>query len=87
MIFLAMNSKYMGTGDSMLLLARGNWIMAMTELISSAYGSGFVLAVRPQKDEVDYPTLCSHTEHSYTAKRTTTFESLFKMSLLKPSVS
>lgn len=67
----------------MLLLACGNWIMAMTELIPSAYGSGFVLAVRPQEDEVVYYTFCTHTEHSYTAKRTTTFESLFKISFFK----
>lgn len=77
-----LNSKYKGSGEGTLLLDCGSWIMAMTELIPSAYGPGFVFAVRPQEDEAVYPALCTHTEHSYTAKTTTAFKSLFKMPFL-----
>lgn len=52
MIFLALNSKCKGTVEGMLLLACSSWITAMTESIPSAYGSGFVFAVRPREDEV-----------------------------------
>ena len=66
MIFLALNSKSKGTGEGMLLLACGSWMMAMTESIPSPYGSGYVSAVRPQEDEVIYPAPCTRTQNTPT---------------------
>lgn len=86
LIFSTLESSCKGTGEDTLLPAWGSWTMATTESLPSVHSSGFVFAVRPHKDEEVYSTLCTHTEHPYTA-RTTASKSLFKMPFFKPPVA